>query len=454
MDAKLQEIFDKYYYTKCETLLHKYFQDNYPPEVWTTLKKHMDNGIINIINKECWSENFPEGGSNNVYLMKEILKPLTHEVKIKYFNTTGAFQLGDVLAKLYMYNSLGVKEVHIRDVSAFIYMMVLMQSRQVYGIMDEHNFHRLAAYHVCRMVQTMYAALTNTKEILKTKFIMHMPSWAQAVAYINPIYRLVNEYNNTVTKKFQVNIGFEIMDAYIYNYINYSLINVSQYVFQLRNGIERPEIRYYIPYVTPLEDFIVTSEEVSKFDNERLKLIYDNGIPYAIDRIIKGGYKPHIARLKELIEASDPTNIVSYPLSNRKRIVKDNTWAVDRMREKYPDYKSCIIKETLIKTDYWKPMLVPAASIEIDVDKYLFNNATKTQEHQINALQTMYSNAQEINAFRASFQTMEEDMPLLVTLKCSDEAMQAKLESKIKNIDTILKNNHLHEYLHVFEKGE
>ena len=87
----------------------------------------------------------------------------------------------------------------------------------------------------------------------------------------------------------------------------------------------------------------------------------------------------------------------------------------------------------------------------IDIDKLRFDNATKDFTWHFANAQLLYSNAQEINALRASFQSSAGDLPLQVIVKSSDAEFNDLLKIKLDEITATLKSTHLHNYTYKIE---
>ena len=219
---------------------------------------------------------------------------------------------------------------------------------------------------------------------------------------------------------------------------------------KLKGDIVRPDIWYYTPLVTPLERFILNEESISAYHISRLQFLYTSGMERAIDIIMKKGDKQ---RLAELLKESSSEKTIMYPeeMKDLHNSPFNNLWAVDKMSNKFEGYPSKIIEQRLVLENCMNTERMCIAMVVIDIDKLRFDNATKDFTWHLANAQLLYSNAQEINALRASFQSSAGDLPLQVIVKSSDAEFNDLLKIKLDEITATLKSTHLHNYTYKIE---
>ena len=452
MDNKLKEVVKKYYETKCYAIIDKHFKENYPPEILTELHEQLNKGYINIVNKTSWSQDFQWGGTNRIYLMDLFLNPPNHEVVLKYFNRSGEAQIGDAIAMLHLCDNLFLDEVHLMDVPAFAYAAAFQQIQyESVFLKNESNWHKdVFAQRMQFLIKLLFIMLVNNKNFVNTKFIIHIPHFYETSFQVHNFVHEIRRRNKMTTYREKARMELPNCRYELYLTLVNAIIHTSQYAMKLKGDIVRPDIWYYTPLVTPLERFILNEESISAYHISRLQFLYTSGMERAIDVIMKKGDKQ---RLAELLKESSSEKTIMYPeeMKDLHNSPFNNLWAVDKMSNKFEGYPSKIIEQRLVLENCMNTERMCIAMVVIDIDKLRFDNATKDFTWHLANAQLLYSNAQEINALRASFQSSAGDLPLQVIVKSSDAEFNDLLKIKLDEITATLKSTHLHNYTYKIE---
>lgn len=449
MDIKLLEIYNKYYETKTYAIIEKHFKETFDVDVWNTLKEHFDKGYVRISNINTWSHDFLFGGSNKVYLVPSLGTPVTHNTDRERINLYGNIALGDIISLLRTCNELHMEELYIEDIVPLIQILATMMVYKSTGIellgekLDrEEDVGRPKSKVKGRFIQAvcakaewitrvLMAALVSNEITNPTKFIFKIPTYVE--------YCVQMTGYNTILKGAGLLEHTNSPKSCVFRVISNALMFANKSSLKLREGFTKSYLEYHLPLVTPVEQVIYSSESVDTKSIVKINNYLENhGMEATLKKIEKGtaADRRELEVAKQLPPIPQPLYVdehveAAWNMINASRRVKNLTVVDER--------------PALIKYKFLPKF--PIATTEVDLDRLSFDNATKDEEWLLNMAVLLYTNAQEINALRASRQTAPIGKhPLRVVIYNDNDELQPKLVSRINEVTESLKSAYMHIY--------
>lgn len=433
MTNKLEAVQEKYHTAKTMATIKNYFLTNTNEEVWKDLENSINKEYLIIPNITAWYQDFILGGGKKAQIAHLILEPFTHTIDLKKFNAYGNVAFGDMLSMLRSCMDFNMKEIEVTDFGAAIMILAAMitsvtskknkckhreeESGLIFDISKEADW----------LVRSVLAAFTSPSNVAHTEYTLHIPSMYDSLAYSNDLFSVIRPHMKLLKTNLEltpeVYQGLAVGAYFMFN----SGLN-------LRENFEKPNLVFHEMVLRNDQRALIESEELANEDVISTIRIW--GLANAYER-----YKHTLSieeqkRIEKAFVADDKDNVSLYLPNQHAQYVNQ----IINTRTRLPKGMS-IVRENPCETGiYVQP--VPIATCMIDVDKLMFENATKSEEWILSTVSMLYSNAQDINRLRAKLQTGADEKVLFVYLKCTNKDMTNKLCVKLRKLTSTLINTY------------
>ena len=441
MDAKLQEIYNKYYDAKCYAILEKNFNELYPPEIWTAFKKQIDKGYVNIVNKNCWSDDFIYGGSNKIYLTKLITNAPQHNILLQYFNPYGNIQLADAISLLHECDLRQFDRIEIMDLLEFV---LFVSSIMTHTRFCKSSRHKLVDYtteiviNASFILRLIITSLVGNTDVKNTEIVLNIPEYYRMYTRYSALTFFFKD-NKSIANAYNLKTWYATLTTETYKILCVDILTLNNFNLKMQQKYVKPTLVFEEGTVTPFERYMIDSGKLEETPLKSVLKIESVGIQKATDIVLKNCTDEEREDLKLLMSNCSE----EYYATSDKWL----EWVHNKLRMVKGENNLHMIKLPLLSQKFkHQEITQPLATVEIDMNKLAFDNATKDDNWLLATVTSMYVNAQDVNAIRASFQSRGDDMPLHVIIYNERKELNNRLSGMLTKASALLKSNKLHEY--------